>query len=59
MSSRIKQRGSPLDEFPRNYCTEDFLQKSVSHYLINGTIFGGKKVTEHKIYVLIFSTTFA
>ena len=27
------------------------------HYLINGTIFG-KKVTEHKMYVLIFSTTF-
>jgi hypothetical protein len=28
------------------------------HYLINGTIFGGKKVTEHKMYVLIFCTTF-
>jgi len=29
------------------------------HYLINGTIFGGeKKVTQHKVCVLIFSTTF-
>jgi hypothetical protein len=28
------------------------------HYLINGTIFGEKKVTEHKTCVLIFSTTF-
>jgi len=27
------------------------------HYLINGTIFE-KKVTEHKMCVLIFSTTF-
>ena len=27
------------------------------HYLINGTIFG-KKVTEHKMCVLIFSTAF-
>ena len=29
-----------------------------SHYLINGTIFGKKKVTEHKICFLLFSTTF-
>ena len=28
------------------------------HYLINGTIFEKKKVTEHKMCVLIFSTTF-
>jgi hypothetical protein len=28
------------------------------NYLINGTIFGKKKVTEHKMCVLIFSTTF-
>jgi hypothetical protein len=27
------------------------------HYLINGTIFGKKKVIEHKMCVLIFSTT--
>ena len=27
------------------------------HYLINGTILGGKKITEHKICVLIFSAT--
>jgi hypothetical protein len=30
-----------------------------SHYLINGTILGGKnRVIEHKMCVLIFSTTF-
>jgi len=28
------------------------------HYLINGTIFGKKKVIEHKIRVLIFSSNF-
>jgi hypothetical protein len=28
------------------------------HYLINGTAFGGKKITEHKISVLIFSKRF-
>ena len=28
------------------------------HYLINGTIFGEKKVIEHKMCVLIFCTTF-
>jgi hypothetical protein len=28
------------------------------HYLINGTIFGKKKVVEHEMYVQIFSTTF-
>ena len=28
------------------------------HYLINGTIFWGKKVIEHKTHVFIFSTTF-
>jgi hypothetical protein len=28
----------------------------LSHYLINGTIFGQKNVTEHKMCVLIFST---
>jgi hypothetical protein len=31
------------------------------HYLVNGTIFGGMEgggVTEHKMCVLIFSTTF-
>jgi len=27
------------------------------HYLINETIFERKKITEHKIYILIFSTT--
>jgi len=29
-----------------------------THYLINGTIFENKNVTEHKMCVLIFSTTF-
>jgi hypothetical protein len=29
------------------------------HYLINGTIFGGKKFIELKMYVSIFSTAFA
>jgi hypothetical protein len=28
------------------------------HYLINGAIFGKKKVTEHKMCVLIFSAAF-
>jgi hypothetical protein len=28
------------------------------HYLINGTIFGKKKVTEHKICIFIVSATF-
>jgi len=28
------------------------------HYLINGTIFGRKKVPEHKMCVLILSETF-
>jgi hypothetical protein len=28
-------------------------------YLINSTIFGKEKVTERKVWVLIFSTTFA
>jgi len=28
-----------------------------SHYLINGTIFGEKKVTEHKMCILTSSTT--
>jgi len=31
---------------------------SSPHYLINGTIFGGEKVTVQKMCVLIFSTTF-
>ena len=31
---------------------------SVRHYLINGTIFEKKNVTEHKMCVLIFSATF-
>jgi len=30
----------------------------ISYYLINGTIFGKKKVIEHKMCVLSFSTTF-
>ena len=36
------------------------LQFFFPHYLINGTIFGKrkKKVIEHKLCVLIFSTTF-
>ena len=29
-----------------------------SHHLINGKIFGGKKVTDHKMCVLILRTTF-
>jgi hypothetical protein len=33
------------------------LYRIFPHYLINGTIFE-KKVTEHKMRVLIFSTTF-
>jgi len=33
------------------------LYKLFPHYLINGTIYG-KKVTEHKTCVLIFSTAF-
>jgi len=28
------------------------------HYIINGTIFGGGSITEHKMCVLIFSTMF-
>jgi hypothetical protein len=28
------------------------------HYLINGTIFGKEKITENKMFVLIFFTTF-
>ena len=35
------------------------LYNILPHYLINGTIFEKKKVTEHKKCVLIFSTTFA
>jgi hypothetical protein len=34
-----------------------WLHHSFRHYLTNGTIFGGKKVTEYKMCVLIFSTT--
>ena len=34
-----------------------WLLQCFRHYLINGTIFG-KKVTEHKTCVLIFSATF-
>jgi hypothetical protein len=33
------------------------LKNIFPHYLINGTIFG-KKLTEHKMYTLIFCTTF-
>jgi hypothetical protein len=33
-------------------------EKMGETYLINGTIFGKKKVVEHKICVLNFSTTF-
>jgi hypothetical protein len=35
------------------------LQYFFPHYLINGRIFEKKKVIEHKICVLISSTTFA
>jgi len=35
------------------------LQNIFPHYLINGTIFFWKEVTEHKMCVLIFSTTLA
>ena len=32
------------------------LDKLFPHYLTNGTIFGGKKNTEHKMGIFIFST---
>ena len=34
------------------------LYKVFPHYLTNAAIFGGKKVIEHKMCVLIFSATF-
>ena len=48
---------NPACDAPPYYFRPLWLHHIFRHYLIKGTIFG-KRVTEHKMCVLIFSTTF-